>query len=280
MANENRTKPVLPLLLLLFLCAYLLWFNFLRTPSGAEPGIASMELPDGIQLYDFRIVNSFPHDPRAFTQGLVVEGQTLYEGTGLIGRSSLREVALESGEPVRLSELPERYFGEGMTLYGNRLIQLTWQARTGFVYDRNSFELLHRFNYPTEGWGITHDGERLIMSDGSDSLYRLHPETFELMGRIAVRSAGGPLERLNELEYVEGKLYANVWTTSGIAIIAPETGMWEGWIELERLVQRARTLGSEGVLNGIAYDPVAKRLFVTGKLWPELYEIKLIPRRD
>jgi glutamine cyclotransferase len=207
---------------------------------------------------------------------LVFEDGVLYEGTGLNGRSTLRRVELETGEVLQIHELPAQFFGEGVTVYGNDIIQLTWQSHVGFVYDRDSFELLQEFNYSTQGWGITHDGERLIMSDGTATLYFLDPETFEEIGRVGVYDNDGSVNRLNELEYVQGEIYANVWQTNCIARIDPQTGQVVGWMELKGLLTPEDRGEPVDVLNGIAYDAENARLFVTGKLWPKLFEIELI----
>jgi len=227
-------------------------------------------------VYSYNVVNTYPHDRSAFTQGLVFEDGVLYEGTGLNGRSTLRRVELETGEVLQIHELPAQFFGEGVTVYGNDIIQLTWQSHVGFVYDRDSFELLQEFNYSTQGWGITHDGERLIMSDGTATLYFLDPETFEEIGRVGVYDNDGSVNRLNELEYVQGEIYANVWQTNYIARIDPQTGQVVGWIELKGLLTPEDSDEPVDVLNGIAYDAENARLFVTGKLWPKLFEIELI----
>ena len=227
-------------------------------------------------VYSYNVVNTYPHDRSAFTQGLVFEDGVLYEGTGLNGRSTLRRVELETGEVLQIHELPAQFFGEGVTVYGNDIIQLTWQSHVGFVYDRDSFELLQEFNYSTQGWGITHDGERLIMSDGTATLYFLDPETFEEIGRVGVYDNDGSVNRLNELEYVQGEIYANVWQTNCIARIDPQTGQVVGWIELKGLLTPEDRGEPVDVLNGIAYDAENTRLFVTGKLWPKLFEIELI----
>jgi glutamine cyclotransferase len=224
----------------------------------------------------YRIVNTYPHDPRAFTQGLVFANDFLYEGTGLRGQSSLRKVDLKTGNILRVRQLPAHFFGEGITIYGNRVIQLTWRAKVGFVYDRQTFELLDTFNYPTEGWGITHDGRSLIMSAGTSTLYFLNPQTFQEVGRLEVHTRDGPVSRLNELEYVQGEIYANVWKTDRIAKISPETGEVMGWIDLEGLLRPEDLNRRIDVLNGIAYDVKNDRLFVTGKLWPKLFEIELV----
>jgi uncharacterized repeat protein (TIGR01451 family) len=225
--------------------------------------------------YTYTIVNAYPHDPDAFTQGLVFEDGVLYEGTGLWGRSTLRKVTLETGEVIQSYDLPSEFFGEGITIYGDEIIQLTWRSHTGFVYERDSFDLLQEFTYPTEGWGITHDGERLIMSDGTSTLYFWDPETFEQVGQVGVYDENGPVRRLNELEYVQGKVFANVWQTDRIAIIAPQTGQVVGWIDLKGLLDPGSVSQPVDVLNGIAYDAETDRLFVTGKLWPTLFEIDL-----
>jgi len=232
--------------------------------------------PDVIPVYSYSIVNTYPHDPDAFTQGLVFDDGVLYEGTGLYGQSSLRRVELETGDTLQIRELSDQFFGEGITVCGERIIQLTWQSHIGFVYDKDSFELLPGFNYSTEGWGITHDGTRLIMSDGTSTLHFLDPQTFEEIGRVEVFDDDGPVTRLNELEYVQGEVYANVWQTDRIAMIAPETGRVVGWIELEGLLSEEDRSQPVDVLNGIAYDAQTDRLFVTGKLWPKLFEIELI----
>jgi len=207
---------------------------------------------------------------------LFFENGFMYEGTGLNKRSTLRKVELETGNVVQLYEMPKQYFGEGITIYEDRIIQLTWQAREGFVYDKESFELLRNFDYPTEGWGITHDGKQLIMSDGTATLYFLDPETFIETGRIQVSDISGPVSRLNELEYINREIYANIWQMDRVARIAPETGRVTGWIELGGLLTTEDCLEPVDVLNGIAYDTGTDRLFVTGKLWPKLFEIELI----
>jgi glutamine cyclotransferase len=231
---------------------------------------------DVIPIYSYDTVNTYPHDRDAFTQGLVFEDGVLYEGTGLSGHSTLRRVELETGAILQIRELPDQFFGEGITIYGNKIIQLTWQSNVGFVYDKNSFELLEQFNYSTEGWGITHDGERLIMSDGTSILHFLDPQTFEEVGQLEVFDNDGPVTRLNELEYVQGEIYANVWQTDRIARIAPGTGRVAGWVHLEGLLTAEDRTEPVDVLNGIAYDADTNRLFVTGKLWPKLFEIELI----
>ncbi len=234
--------------------------------------------PDSpVSVYGYRTVNAYQHDPAAFTQGLTFADGWLYEGTGRRGQSTLRRVELESGIVRQLHQLPDRFFGEGVTVFDDRIIQLTWQSGTGFVYDRHSFALLEEFNYSTEGWGLTHDGKSLILSDGSATLRFLDPETFAETGQIEVFDSDGPVTKLNELEYVKGEIYANVWQTDRIARIDPATGRVTGWIDLTGLLRPEEYTAPVDVLNGIAYDAPGDRLFVTGKLWPRLFEIELIP---
>jgi glutamine cyclotransferase len=230
-------------------------------------------------VYGYRVIRSYPHDRQAFTQGLVYEAGELYEGTGIRGQSSLRRVALETGTVRQARVLPEQYFGEGITTFGDRIIQLTWQSRIGFVYDKASFQLVRQFRYPTEGWGITHDGSRLILSDGTSNLYFLEPETFTEIARIEVHDDQGPVDRLNELEYVRGDVYANVWQTDRIARIDLLTGRIAAWIDLAGLLSAADRQQRVDVLNGIAYDAENDRLFVTGKWWPKLFEVQIVPHK-
>ena len=237
------------------------------------------KIPDTSRTYTYKIVNTFPHDREAFTQGLVFENGILYEGTGLPGRSSLRKVELETGKVLQTHQLLTKFFGEGITIYGDNIIQLTFQENVGFVYNKDTFKLLREFNYPTEGWGITHNGRHLIMSDGTPTLYFLDPETFEQVSRIKVYDHNVLVWGLNELEYVQGQIYANVWPTERIAMIAPETGRVIGWIDMKGLLTRQDYTEYVDVFNGIAYDKNTGRLFVTGKFWPKLFEIKLIPAK-
>jgi len=227
-------------------------------------------------VFTYKIINTYPHDHQAFTQGLVFNEGLMYEGTGLKGKSTLRNTKLETGEVLKIRKLSDEFFGEGITVYGDRIIQLTWQSHIGFIYDKENFRLLKTFQYPTEGWGITHDGKQLIMSDGSANLYFLNPETLKEIGRIEVRDRNNLVTRINELEYINGEIFANIWMTNRIARIDPRTGRVTGWINLDGLspFRDERTK----VLNGIAYDAKNDRLFVTGKLWPNLFEIKLVPK--
>ena len=226
--------------------------------------------------YGFRVVNTYPHDSRAYTQGLVFKDGFLFESTGLNGRSTVRKVRLETGEVLQEHRLDPKYFGEGLVDWGPRLIQLTWQTNIGFVYDLKTFKPVRQFTYPGEGWGITHDGKRLIMSDGeaAGELRFLDPESFKELGRLTVRDEGRPVDDLNELEFVKGEIFANVYQTDRIARIDPGTGRVAGWIDLTGILGAADRRGTD-VLNGIAYDAARDRLFVTGKLWPRLFEIEL-----
>ncbi len=230
--------------------------------------------------YTYRVIHTYPHDPGAFTQGLVFEDGVLYEGTGLYGASTLRRVALETGQVLQRYALPQQYFGEGIAVVGDRLIQLTWQNHEGFVYRKETFELLQSFSYPTEGWGLAYDGNRLIMSDGTATLHFLDAQTLVETGQVEVRDRGTPIVRLNELEYVDGEVWANVWQTDRIVRIDPQTGAVAGWIDLAGLLKPEDRTGAEDVLNGIAYDAQARRLFVTGKWWSKLFEIELVPIRS
>jgi glutamine cyclotransferase len=231
--------------------------------------------------YIYKVTASYPHDPEAFTQGLVYVDGSMYEGTGLVGRSSLRRVDLETGEVQKTKELPGPYFGEGITLFRDSIYQLTWQSHVGFVYDKSTFEEKHRFTYTTEGWGLTHDGKHLIMSDGTAKLYFLDPQSLEVTGYIDVLDAPEEIGelRLNELEYVRGEIYANVWPTNYIIRINPSSGRVRGWADMTGILDTKGAGSSVDVLNGIAYDARHNRLFVTGKLWPWLFEIKLERQR-
>jgi glutaminyl-peptide cyclotransferase len=227
-----------------------------------------------VPVQGYRIVRAYSHDPDAFTQGLEYVDGMFYEGTGLNGRSSVRKVRIESGEVLQKRDLPQEHFGEGIAVFNSELFELTWQSRVAFVYDKVSFEPKRRLSYAGEGWGLTHDGRSLIMSDGTDELRVLDPSTFAERRRIKVTAAGAPVRRLNELEIVRGEIFANIWMTDYMARIDPSSGRVTAYVDLHRLLsptERART----DVLNGIAYDAEHDRLFVTGKLWPKLFEIKI-----
>jgi glutaminyl-peptide cyclotransferase len=229
--------------------------------------------------YSYRVINTYPHDRNAFTQGLEYRDGFLYEGTGLSGRSSVRKVDLVSGRVVQNFEVPPPFFGEGITIVGNQMIELTWQAQTGFVYDKADFRVLRSFQYPGEGWGLTNDGKLIYMSDGSSQIRIWDPGTLKEIRRITVKDGDQPVTELNELEFVKGEIYANVWQTDRIARISPADGKVLGWIDLSGILLKSDRSGADAVLNGIAYDAAADRLFVTGKLWPKLFEIKLVPKK-
>ncbi|HEY3042965.1 MAG TPA: glutaminyl-peptide cyclotransferase [Vicinamibacterales bacterium] len=240
--------------------------------------LASQRPPERLPVYGYRVVRAYPHDPKAFTQGLQYVDGFLYEGTGLNGSSSIRKVKLETGEVVQRRDLARAYFGEGITVWKTDLIQLTWQSQVAFVYDKKTFAPRRTFKYKGEGWGLTNDGTNLIMSDGTDQLRVLDPGTYAERRRIKVTAVGTPLRNLNELEYMKGEILANVWTTDSIARVAPETGRVTGYIDLAGLLTAAEK-ASVDVMNGIAYDEKNDRLFVTGKLWPKVFEIKITPPR-
>jgi glutamine cyclotransferase len=231
--------------------------------------------PSTPQVYSYKIVTTYPHDTKAFTQGLVFDNGFLYEGTGRRGESTVRKVELETGKVLKKYGLPRQYFGEGVALWNETLIQLTYQSNIGFVYDKESFILQREFTYPTDGWGLTHDGTHLIMSDGTATLYFQDPTTFKEVRRIEVHDNDTPVTHLNELEYIHGTVYANVWPTDRIVMISPDSGRVVGRIDLDGLLSDEGAYQPVGVLNGIAYDAANDRLFVTGKYWPKLFEIEL-----
>ncbi|MCP4715704.1 MAG: glutaminyl-peptide cyclotransferase [Deltaproteobacteria bacterium] len=226
--------------------------------------------------YSYEVIAEYPHDPDAFTQGLVFYDGHLYESTGLRGSSSIRKVDPTTGTVLQQHDLEDRYFGEGLTISDERIIQLTWTSCTGFVYDRETFDLQKQFSYNGEGWGLTHDGTHLIMSDGSAKLTFLDPVTFAPVASRTVHDAAVPVLRLNELEYVNGEVWANVWQTDRIVRIDPATGRVTGWIDLAGILQNSQ---NADVLNGIAYDTEQDRIFVTGKLWPSLFEIRVVQKK-
>ncbi len=257
---------ILPLLITLILCMTLFCS---KSTDPTDTG--------RIKNYTFEIVNTYPHDAEAFTQGLIYNDDNLYEGTGLRGESTLRFVDLETGTVLRQRNIGQsstgNYFGEGVTIFRDTIYQLTWKGFIGFKYNKDTFDSLGEFSYSTQGWGLTHDGTNLIMSDGTHSVYFLDPSDFRVVKIIEVTDTAGPVIRLNELEYINGEIYANVWLTYKIARISPTTGKVTGWIDLTGITP---VTPSMDVLNGIAYDEATDRLFVTGKLWPNLFEINLI----
>jgi glutamine cyclotransferase len=241
--------------------------------------LGAQQKPAKTPVFGYQIVKTYPHDRGAFTQGLQYVDGVLFEGTGQNGRSGIRKVKLETGEILQQQPLSSKYFGEGITVWGDTIVQLTWQSEIGFVYDKATFKQVKTFQYQGEGWGLTHDGARLIMSDGDakGELRYLDPKTLKETGRLPVREAGRAVDDLNELEFVKGEILANVWQTPRIARISPKTGQVTGWIDLTGLLNPNEAGGAD-VLNGIAYDAAGDRLFVTGKYWPKLFEIKIVPR--
>ena len=244
--------------------------------TQTDSAITALTAPD-TPIFDYEVVETYPHDPEAYTQGLQYVDGELYEGTGLLGRSSLRRVDLATGEVLQQIELADQYFGEGIVVIDDRIYQLTWQSHVAFLYDRESFELIDEFSYPTEGWGLTYDGEALIMSDGSSTLYHRDPETFEEVAQVVVRDGNAPVNFLNELEYIDGEVWANIWQTDEVVIIDPVSGQVTARVDFSGLLP-PDVKAEADVLNGIAYDAENDRIFVTGKFWPTLFEVELVPR--
>jgi glutaminyl-peptide cyclotransferase len=256
-----------------------------QQPARQEPLASAPPSADGprraaepVPVYGYEVKNTYPHDRGAFTQGLVFRDGYLWESTGQYGESSLRQVELKTGRVVRSVSVPKEFFAEGMTIFGGKIYQLTWQEKRAFVYDASDFRKIGEFRYEGEGWGLTHDGQSLVMSDGTSTLRFLDPETFAVRRAVRVEDRGRAVEQLNELEYVRGEIFANVWQEDRVARIDPATGRVTGWIDLRGLLPASDTRGDEDVLNGIAYDEAGDRLFVTGKLWPKLFEIRLIKK--
>ncbi|KQZ68126.1 glutamine cyclotransferase [Rhodanobacter sp. Root561] len=252
------------------------WFHrTLALALFASAGSAWAAIP----VYGYKVVHSYPHDTAAYTEGLFYKDGHLYESTGQVGESTVRKVELETGEVLQRHRLPKQYFGEGIVDWKGRMVQLTWQSQTGFVYDLTSFTPQKTFSYPGEGWALTRDDHQLYMSDGTAELRVLDPETLAEVRRIQVTADGVPVTHLNELEWVDGEIYANVWLTDRIARIDPASGHVVGWIDLSGLLDISQLPNPvDDVLNGIAWDAARKRLFVTGKCWPQLFEIQLVRR--
>lgn len=229
-----------------------------------------------LEKYTYRIVNSYPHDPEAFTQGLAWDKGFIFEGTGIYGHSSLRKQSLQSGRTEHKINYQDDIFAEGVTVFDDKIYQLTWKNKRIFIYDKHDLSLIKKLNYPREGWGITHDCHNLIVSDGSSTLYFIDPETLTEVRRITVRQRSRIISDLNELEYINGSIYANIWKSNRIVIISPADGEVEGWIDLVGLDEKLPKNKNSGVLNGIMYDPDKQRIFVTGKFWPTLFEIELV----
>ena len=241
----------------------------------AVPGPVYSAVPE----YTGVVIKTYPHDPKAFTEGLLYSGGFLYESTGRAGQSFIRKVRLESGEVLQQRAIDPQYFGEGIVIWQDKLIELTWKNELGFIYDATSFDLKSDFHYPGEGWALTHDGHNLIMSDGTSDLRVLDPDTLKERNRIHVTCDGRPIRYINEIEWVKGEVLANIWLTNVIVRIDPATGKVVGLIDLTDIANAVVKNQGDNVLNGIAYDSAADRLFVTGKLWPKLLQIKLAPRQ-
>jgi glutaminyl-peptide cyclotransferase len=227
--------------------------------------------------YGYQVVHAYPHDPNAFTEGLEFRAGFLYESTGLKGRSWLRKEKLETGQVLQQIDLDPQYFGEGITILNQQIVQLTYTTELGFVYDQSTFRVKRTFNYSGEGWALTNDGQNIYMDDGTAQIRVWDPITLQEKRRITVHDRGQPVTNVNELEWVRGEIYANIWQTNRIARISPADGRVLGWINLEGILPAADRGGQEDVLNGIAYDVLGDRLFVTGKQWPKLFEIKVVP---
>jgi glutaminyl-peptide cyclotransferase len=268
----------------MFFCSVLLFCAACKASQATSqvqspPQQDQAAVPFRVSNYTYEVINTYPHDPAAFTQGLVYHQGLLYESTGLNGQSSLRRVEIQTGQVLKIEKVQQQFFAEGLALFNNRLYQLTWITQTAFVYDLDSFQMLRTFGYTGEGWGLTHNGQSLIMSDGTNQIRFLDPETFQVQRTINVLDGGTPIRQLNELEYIKGEIFANIWFSDHIARIDPQTGRVNGWLDLAQLRSLGDRIPTDNVLNGIAYDEAGDRLFVTGKNWPKLFEIKLVTRR-
>jgi len=245
------------------------------SPATANSNSSTADVP----TYTYEVVNTYPHARDAYTQGLIFQDGILWESTGERGRSSLRKVDLKTGKVLKKVDVPLEFFAEGMTVLDGKVYQLTWQEHKGFIYDAETLKKLGEFSYQGEGWGLTHDGESLIMSDGTNQLRFLHPNTLQVKRTISVFDKGEPLAQLNELEFIKGEIWANIWQTDKIVQLDPQTGKILGWIDLTGLLPTRDYTPETDVLNGIAYDKEGDRLFVTGKLWPKLFEIRLVKKK-
>jgi glutamine cyclotransferase len=261
-------------------CAAALYSTTAATPEAATQAArpAAKAAASPAIEYGYKVVKSYAHDRRSFTQGLEFRAGVLYESTGREGMSWIRRWKLETGEVLQQVDLSPQYFGEGITVLNQRITQLTYKTEVGFVYDQTSFKQLRQFNYPGEGWGLTNDGTRIYMSDGSAQIRVWDPNTLKETGRITVKDGGKDVEALNELEFIRGEIWANIWLTDKIVRFSPKDGRVTGWIDLAGILTPAERAGAD-VLNGIAFDPIGDRIFVTGKLWPKVFEIKLVPKK-
>jgi glutamine cyclotransferase len=246
-----------------------------NAPAGGASNTNASAAPPAAPVYGYEVVNTYPHDQQAFTQGLVFQDGALIESTGLEGRSTLRRVELQTGRVLQKVDVPRYFFAEGLTLFGGKLYQLTWKGEKGFVYDPQTFQKTGEFKYEGEGWGLTHDADSLILSDGTNQIRFIDPNTYQVRRTINVKDGAELVLEINELEYVRGEIYANIWHEDRIARIDPRDGHVAGWIDLAGLLKPGEASSEEAVLNGIAYDEAGDRLFVTGKLWPKLFEVRL-----
>jgi glutaminyl-peptide cyclotransferase len=274
-ARKSRRIPLRQMAACAGIAAFLVIPQFGPTQSTSSAQSASSSR---VREYTFELVQKFPHDPKAFTQGFVYDNGFFYEGTGIEGQSSLRQERIETGEILRKIDLDPQYFGEGIAIIGDKVYQLTWKSHIAFVYNLSDFSFVRSFSYSGEGWGLAGNGNELYLSDGSADIRVVDPATFSEKRRIHVRDGAMAVDQLNELECVEGEIFANVWHSNRIARISPQTGEVIGWIDLAGLMNPAYRLAPEAVLNGIAYDRQHKRLFVTGKLWAAVFEIKIVPK--
>jgi glutamine cyclotransferase len=233
-----------------------------------------MRFLNNVPIYPYEIINTYPHDENSFTEGLVYEAGFLYESSGRTKHSDLRKIDLQTGEILKSHKLDENYFSGGITFYQNKILQLTLKSKVGFVYDKDEFKLINKFYYNTEGWGITHNYEHLIISDGTDNIYFLNPKNFKKVYTIKVHDEFRPVTKLNELEFIQGEIYANIWRSNKIARICPHSGRITGWLELNGLLT-PKEYRKIGMLNGIAYDKQNNHIFITGKMWPKIFELKL-----
>jgi glutaminyl-peptide cyclotransferase len=284
----SRSRFLLLLFCPFFLAAFQIFGQDFRYPGSgidwkscpqcafAQSAPATKKIPQ----YKVKIIRTFPHDTDAFTEGLVYSGGFLYESTGMNGKSSMRKIELETGKVVKKSDLPTQYFGEGLTEWEGTFIQLTWRSGKGFVYNRETFSIEREFSFSGEGWGITHDGKSLIMSNGSNRLTYLNPRTFEQERVLPVLSGDKPIRLLNELEYIKDEIYANIWQKDFVARISPKTGEITGWIDMSDLRKELSDGQRAEVLNGLAYDPEGDRIFVTGKLWSKLFQVEIASQSE
>ena len=279
--NPNHKKQILSLMIAIIATTWMMisHANTIISSLISEDELKNILLHSNIPKYQYQIIHIYPHDNSSFTEGLVFENNFLYESTGLYKKSKLRKIQLTTGKIIKQFDLPDHYFGEGMTIYKNRIYQLTYQEHLGFIYDKKTFALKQIFSYPTEGWGLTSDEHQLIMSDGSAMLTFINPTTMKSDHSIMVTLTKKRINGLNELQFVHGKIFANVWLTTLILIISPETGKVEGWLNIKALKPNQGICKmdiSECVANGIAYDKDNQILMVTGKNWPHVYALKLV----